>query len=69
MYWYTKAANGGYAEAYNNLADFYERGEGIQQDLKMSYALYKRGAELGSIIAKANLKIFEREIKQGKYRL
>jgi len=35
----------------------------------MSYALYKRGAELGSIIAKANLKIFEREIKQGKYRL
>ncbi|WP_376749826.1 MULTISPECIES: hypothetical protein [Sphingobacterium] len=69
MYWYTKCATGGYAEAYNNLADFYERGEGIRQDLKMSYELYKRGAELESITAKSNLRIFEKDINQGKYRL
>lgn len=69
IYWYTKAANGGYVEAYNNLADFYERGEGIRQDLKMSYELYKKGAELGSASAKSNLKIFEKDIKKGKYRI
>ncbi len=69
IYWYTKAANGGYVEAYNNLADFYERGEGIRQDLKMSYELYKKGAELGSASAKSNLRIFEKDIKKGKYRL
>ncbi|MGE8428421.1 MAG: hypothetical protein ACN6O7_11115 [Sphingobacterium sp.] len=56
-------------KAYNNLADFYERGVGIRQDLKMSYELYKRGADLGSTSAKSNLKIFEKDIKQGKYRL
>ncbi len=55
IYWYTKSATGGYAEAYNNLADFYERGEGIRQDLKMSY--------------ESNLEIFEKDINQGKYRL
>jgi len=68
IYWYTKAAEGGYAEAYNNLADFYERGEGVQQDLKKSYELYKKGAELGSATAKSNLKVFEKDIKKGKYR-
>ncbi len=50
-------------KVYNHLADFYERGKGIRQDLKMSYELYKRGAELGSIRAKSNLKIFETRVK------
>lgn len=68
IYWYSKSAKGGYAEAYNNLADFYERGVGVQQDLKKSYELYKKGAELGSMTAKSNLMIFEREIKKGKYK-
>ncbi|WP_416341334.1 hypothetical protein [Sphingobacterium multivorum] len=41
----------------------------MRQDLKMSYELYKRGAELGSIRGKSNLEIFEKDINQGKYRL
>ncbi|WP_333625476.1 hypothetical protein [Sphingobacterium siyangense] len=69
IYWYTKSANGGFAEAYNNLADFYERGEGVKKDLLKSYELYKKGAELGSATAKSNLKIFEKDIKKGKYKL
>ncbi|WON94252.1 MULTISPECIES: tetratricopeptide repeat protein [unclassified Sphingobacterium] len=69
IYWYTKSAEGGYAEAYNNLADFYERGIGVKQDLKKSYELYKKGAELGSPTAKSNLKIFEKDLKKGKYSL
>ncbi|REC59778.1 hypothetical protein DRF65_23900 [Chryseobacterium pennae] len=66
IYWYSKSAKGGYAEAYNNLADFYERGKGVPQDLKKSYELYKKGAELGSMTAKSNLMIFKRDIKKGK---
>jgi len=30
--------------------------------------LYKKGAELGSATAKSNLKVFEKDIKKGKYR-
>lgn len=69
IYWYTKSAKLLYAEAYNNLADFYERGVGVKQDLRKSYELYKRGAELGSKLAKLNLKIFDKQIKRGKYKL
>lgn len=68
IYWYSKSAEGGYAESYNNLADFYERGEGGKQDLKKSYELYKKGAELGSTTTKSNLLILEKDIKKGKYK-
>lgn len=69
IYWYTKSAEGGYAEAYNNLADFYERGVGVDRDLRKSYELYKKGAELGSDNAKESLRIFNKDIKNGKYML
>ena len=44
--WVCKDVNGGYEEAYNNWADCYERGEGIRQDLEISYELYKKVVEL-----------------------
>lgn len=69
IYQYTKSAEGGYAEAYNNLADFYERGVGVRKDIRKSYELYRKGAELGSDNAKESLKIFNRDIKNGKYNL
>lgn len=69
VYWYSKASVAGFAEASNNLADFYERGVGVEKDLNISYILYKKAAELGSSIGKKNFKLFERDIKKGKITL
>lgn len=69
IYWYMKSALGGYAEAYNNLADFYERGIGVKIDLNKAYDFYKKASKLGSSLGKKNLKIFEKDIEKGKYSL
>ncbi|WP_197091430.1 tetratricopeptide repeat protein [Sphingobacterium endophyticum] len=66
IFWYSKAAVAGFAEASNNLADFYERGVGVEKNLSICYSLYKKAAELGSPNGGKNLKIFERDIKKGK---
>lgn len=66
IYWYSKSANSGFPEAYNNLASFYEEALGVKEDLLKSYDLYKKAAELGSYLGKKNLKLFERRIKKGK---
>ncbi|MEI5984376.1 tetratricopeptide repeat protein [Sphingobacterium sp. PU5-4] len=64
IYWMQKAANNGYAEAYNNLADYYERGIGVEKDLKKSFELYKKAEELGSYLGKKNSKLMEKYLKK-----
>lgn len=68
VFWYTKACDKGHAEACNNLATFYEKGEGCKQNLSFALALYKRSADLGSPNGKKNYKIMVRDLaKGGKY--
>ena len=57
VYWYTKAIQKGHAEAHNNLAFFYEKGEGCKQNIDYTLELFKRAAELGSTNGKKNYKI------------
>lgn len=68
IFWYTKACNKGHAEACNNLAIFYEKGEGCEKDLNMALKLYKQSAVLGSPNGKKNHKIMIKDLtKGGKY--
>jgi TPR repeat protein len=68
VYWYTKACEEGHAEACNNLASYYEKGEGCEQNFNIALNLYKRAAELGSPNGKKNHKIMIKDMaKGGKY--
>jgi TPR repeat protein len=68
VYWYSKACKNGHAEACNNLAHLYEKGEGCHQNLNLAFQLYQRSADLGSPNGKKNYKIMRRDLsKGGKY--
>ena len=55
MYWYTKAAEQGLAEAQFNLAAMYNFGEGIQKDMEKSVHWLTKAAEQGLAKAQNNL--------------
>jgi TPR repeat protein len=57
IYWYTKACRKGHAEACNNLAVFYEKGECCEKNFNVSIELLQRSSNLGSVLGKKNLKI------------
>jgi TPR repeat protein len=63
IYWYTKACLQNHAEACNNLAAFYETGNGCKKDLKKALSLYKKSSELGYSIGKKNYNIMLRQIQ------
>lgn len=65
VYWYEKACRQNHAEAYNNLARLYEKGEGCEKNIKLAYKLYKKSAELGSELGKKNYKITLKEKRIG----
>lgn len=63
IFWYTKASAQNHAAACNNLATFYESGEGCEKDLEKALALYKRSADLGYSPGKKNYKIMKRQMR------
>ncbi|HEY1201960.1 MAG TPA: tetratricopeptide repeat protein [Niastella sp.] len=63
IYWYTKASVQNHAAACNNLATFYESGEGCEKDVEKALALYKRSADLGYSPGKKNYKIMKRQMR------
>jgi TPR repeat protein len=65
IFWYSKAAKNGHAEAFNNLAHFYEIGSGCTQNLDMALKLYKESANLGSPNGEKNYKIMLRDMAVG----
>jgi uncharacterized protein len=52
---YRIACDGGHAQACNNLAYRYERGEGVEPDPARARSLYQRGCDGGSAMACSNL--------------
>jgi TPR repeat protein len=65
VYWYTKACQKGDAEACNNLASFYEKGEGCIKDLNYALELYKQSSDLGSPNGKKNYKLMLHDLSKG----
>jgi len=56
VYWYTKAAEQGYATAQNNLGICYENGQGVPKDNVKAVSWYTKAAEQGNENAQKNLK-------------
>lgn len=52
---YEQAVLGGDESAMDNLADLYERGEGVPKDLAKARVLYQMAATLGDNVAKQAL--------------
>jgi hypothetical protein len=74
VYWYTKAAEQGYADAQYNLALIYENGNGVEQDFKQAVYWYTKAAEQGYGDAQYNLALtyengngVEQDVKQAVY--
>lgn len=63
IYWYTKACLQNHPQACNNLALFYEKGEGCKKNLHKALSLYKKSAELGYSIGKKNYKIMRKQMQ------
>src|SRR6266542_471186 len=55
FYWYLKAAKSGYELAQNNLGCLYEKGEGMEKNLKKAFYWFNRAAENGYEVAQYNL--------------
>jgi len=55
VYWYTKAAERGFAIAQNDLAYCYMHGDGVEKDTVMAVQWYTRAAEQGFARAQNNL--------------
>jgi len=55
VYWYTKAANQGYAMAQYNLGVCYDNGFGVTQDYKQAVCWYTKAANQGNAMAQCNL--------------
>jgi len=54
--WYLKAANSGYAQAQNKLANILINGEdGVPQDIEQAISLYTKAAQQGNAAAQFNL--------------
>ncbi|KAI9348634.1 Sel1 repeat protein [Obelidium mucronatum] len=56
--WFRLAADAGLPEAEYNLGVMYERGEGVETDLKEAKSLFERAAEAGLVDAVEKLKVF-----------
>ncbi len=69
IYWYQKACEQNHPASFNNLAHFYEIGEGVSTDIKKAISLYKKSAELGYKLGLTNYKIILKQIKNGEYKL
>lgn len=54
VYWWNEAAKQKYVSAYNNIGLAYEKGEGVQKDLRKAVEYLKLGAENGESYAQAN---------------
>lgn len=55
LYWYFKAANRGYAEAYNNIAFIIEHEmPNVKNKEERALKYYKLSSELGSVLGKEN---------------
>jgi TPR repeat protein len=65
IFWHTKASKNGHAEAFNNLAHFYELGTGCTQNLDIALEFYKQSANLGSPNGKKNYKTMLRDMARG----
>ncbi|MEO8712529.1 MAG: tetratricopeptide repeat protein [Parafilimonas sp.] len=63
VYWYTKACLQNHAAACNNLASFYESGEGCKKNLQKAMLLYKKSGELGYTLGKKNYLIMRKQIQ------
>jgi TPR repeat protein len=63
--WYLKAANQDHPEACNNLAILFESGEGCEKNTNKAIFYYKKAIESGSLNAKRNLKILNRQLNKG----
>ncbi|MCS3799360.1 tetratricopeptide repeat protein [Niastella sp. OAS944] len=63
IYWYTKASAQDHAAACNNLASFYESGEGCEKDVEKALALYKKSADLGDPLGEKNYKIMKGQMR------
>ncbi|BAF73347.1 tetratricopeptide repeat protein [Sulfurovum sp. NBC37-1] len=55
IYWYEKAAEGGQKEAMNDLALLYLKGNGVKQNKRKAFELFKKAAQLGDTSAQINL--------------
>lgn len=66
IYWYRKACTQNHAEACNNLASFFETGEGCKMDLEKALSLYKKSAELGYSVGLKNYRIMKNQIAKLK---
>ena len=55
LYWYTKAANQGYAKAQYALGNCYAEGEGVTKDLSQVVYWYTKAANQGVAEAQYNL--------------
>src|SRR5260221_11198543 len=56
FFWYSKAANQGFAPAQKNLGLFYEIGLGLTKDILQASEWYRKAAEQGNIEALNYLK-------------
>lgn len=65
VYWYSKACENGHAEACNNLANFYEKGEGCERNFTIALSLYEKSAKLGSANGKKNHKEMIKDLSTG----
>lgn len=65
VFWFTKACDQNQAEACNNLANFYEKGEGCERDINKALELFKKSADLGYEIAKENYELLIKQLKLG----
>ena len=63
LYWYLKAGEYGYAEAYNNLAYIIEHELLVKQRLKRALFYYTKAAELGSELGESNMKILRNQLQ------
>lgn len=64
-FWYHKAIEKEHPEAYNNLASIYTLGEGVEKDYEKALELYRKSAELGSVLGKKNYKIMLKHMAKG----
>ena len=57
VYWFTKAAEQGYANAQYNLGVMYANGEGVTRDHKQAVYWYTKAAEQGYVEAATLLQV------------
>lgn len=63
IYWYKKACMSNIPAAFNNLAGFYENGEGVEKDMNRALELYKKAMELGDSNGRGNYRILLKQMK------